>query len=430
MKQQLYAGVGRADITPAVGGRLFGYRPDHHSKSVNDRLSLTAAAFCQGDTKAILISATLGLFGNGLSDEIRALIAAETGFPHVVLTATHTHSGPDTCGIVGWGDVDRKYCDSILIPRIKEAAKEAAASLKPVILGIGTVQSKVGINRRQHNEDGSTSLGQNPWGVYDPTMTVLRFTEPDGKPVLNIVHYGCHCTAAGMNTEITRDWAGVMLDRLEKESGAPSLYLNGSAGDVGPRLPNAQTTGDLSHAIELGGAAALDAVRAWRNAKNGKPENLSVTADALKLPLKARMPYAEAKRLFNEMSGADGINLSGQVLNYYRSIIAAYDKKLPEEKVLTLPQTLIAVGDAVIVPFPFEIFSEISMRLREYSPYPYTLCTGCANGANGYLPSQAQLCRGGYEVDFFRTGRVQPFADDTDDNFIKENLRLIRKIKK
>ena len=52
-------------------------------------------------------------------------------------------------------------------------------------------------------------------------MTVVSFKDYNQKPVASIVHYGAHCTAAGMNTEISRDWAGVMIDRLSEESALP-----------------------------------------------------------------------------------------------------------------------------------------------------------------------------------------------------------------
>ena len=91
------------------------------------------------------------------------------------------------------------------------------------------------------------------------------------------------------------------------------------------------------------------------------------------------------------------------------------------------PQTIISLGDIVIIPFPFEMFSEIVMRLRDYSPYPYTLCLSCANGYNVYLPSEDQLCRGGYEVGCFMYGHLFPLSEKTDQNIINENLRIIRK---
>jgi hypothetical protein len=93
-------------------------------------------------------------------------------------------------------------------------------------------------------------------------------------------------------------------------------------------------------------------------------------------------------------------------------------------------QTIVSFGDVVFIPFPYEHFSEISLRLREYSPYPYTLTLSCTNGYNVYLPSEDQLCRGGYEVGCFMYGSIFPLADNTDNNIICENLRIIRENKK
>ena len=424
----LEAGIARKDITPDIGGQLFGYRPDVFSESVSDNLTVTAIALYQGDVTVMLISAAVGIFQTELSDKIRTAVTAETGVRHVLLSATHTHSGPNTAGLTGWGDVDSAYCDSILIPRTIEAAKEAVCSLKAVTLGIGTVKSHVGVNRRQHNIDGTISLGQNPWGVLDDTMTVLRFSEPCGKSVVNLVHYGCHCTAAGINTEITGDWAGVMLDRLETESGVPAVFINGAAGDIGPRLSNGQTIGDINYAHKLGGVAALDAVEAWKNAKHSRTVNLTVTAGELILPVKSRMPYHEAQKRLDELA-ENSMNIDAQKWSHYKDITDACNQNLPEETHLILPQILIALGDVVFVPFRFELFAEISLRMRKHSPFVHTLCMGYTNGFVSYLPSQDQLCLGGYEIDMFKTSRVQPLADNTDDNIIKENLTLIKSLK-
>ena len=61
----------------------------------------------------------------------------------------------------------------------------------------------------------------NPWGPFDPTMTVIRVQGESG-PIGTIVHYGAHPTTFVSSTRIiTRDWPGVMADRVEKLSGAP-----------------------------------------------------------------------------------------------------------------------------------------------------------------------------------------------------------------
>ena len=81
--------------------------------------------------------------------------------------------------------------------------------------------------RREIKEDGTTVLGQNPWGPKDPIMTVVSFRGEDGAIIANMIHYCCHCTASGKNDEITRDWAGVMTDMLEAQTGAITGFYAG-----------------------------------------------------------------------------------------------------------------------------------------------------------------------------------------------------------
>ena len=111
------------------------------------------------------------------------------------------------------------------------------------------------------------------------------------------------------------------------------------------------------------------------------------------------------------------------------NIVEAYEKgeEFPTHKVYD--QTVFAIGDIVFIPFPFEFFSEISLRLREYSDYQYTLAVGCTNGVNAYLPSQTELCRGGYEVFMFQYNGITSLADDTDTTIINENLRIMDNLK-
>jgi len=425
------AGAGREIITPAIGARLYGYTLDVFSLSVNDDLTATAIAFEYKGEKAVLISATVCLINTMLSDEIRGRVAEATGMPatNIILSATHTHSGPCTAGNTGWGELDREYCDGIFIPKIISAVKTALKNLVPAELGIGTVKSEIGINRRQLNKDNSVSLGQNPWGCYDPDLTVLSFKTLKGEPVANIIHYGAHCTASGKNTEITRDWAGVMIDALEKESGAVTAFFNGAEGDVGPRLANGLTVGNIEIAMEHGKKAAKDAVKAFEKIKECLPATLECLSGEIRLPFAPVMPLKEARKKLAGFKGEKHINLSGRTYEYLTAIVEAHQNSLPEETHFILGQTIIKIGPAVFIPFPFEVFSEISLRLRKYSPCPHTLMLGCTNGNYGYLPSQDQLCRGGYEIEMFRTSGVLTLAEDTDYHIISENLKIMEAFK-
>ncbi len=425
---KLYAGAGREIITPPVGAFLYGYRPDVVSTSVNDDLTATVIALKYGDVSAALISVTVCLVQTAIADRIRREVGEAAGIApeHVILSATHTHSGPRTDGTTGWGDVDMAYVESIFIPNIVKAAKKAFASMVPAVFGVGTAESKVGINRRETSVDGNIGLGQNPWGQYDPNMTVLSIKGEDGKPIVNLVHYGAHCTAAGMNNEITRDWAGIMIDTLERESGAVTAFFNGSQGDVGPRLSNGRTTGDLRYVNELGQIAAQDAVRIFRTIKDYRTAPLSAAAGTLRLPYAPMIPLAQAKAELAAFGGK--VPPHNAELMRYRTlegIVEEYESGRAAPEAFLLPQTVIALGPVAFVPFGFEFFSEISIRMRHHSRFAYTLCLSCTNGSNSYLPSEDQLCRGGYEVLMFRRGHVFCLADNTDTHILKENLRLL-----
>ncbi len=421
------AGAGREIITPAIGARLYGYTLDVFAKSVNDDLTATAIALEYKGVKAVLISATVCLINNELSDEIRNKVSEKTKIPasNIILSATHTHSGPCTAGNTGWGELDRKYCDGIFIPKIISAVKTSLKNLEPAVLGTGTVKSEIGINRRQLNNDNRVSHGQNPWGCYDPNLTVLSFRNMKGEPVANIIHYGAHCTASGKNTEITRDWAGVMIDTLETESGAVTAFFNGAEGDVGPRLANGLTVGNIEAAMEHGKKAAKDAVKAYKRIGAYSPATLECLTGDIRLPFAPVMPLKEAKKKLAAFKGEKHINLSGRTFEYLSAVVEAYKHGLPEETHFVLGQTIVKIGPAVFIPFPFEVFSEVSLRLRQYSICPHTLMLGCTNGNNGYLPSQDQLCRGGYEIEMFRTSGVLTLAEDTDYHIISENLKIM-----
>ncbi len=427
----LKVGASQKVITPEIGCQLFGYSYDVFSESVNDDLTATAIAFIDGEKKILAISATVCEISTEFALEVREKVAKEIGFDFsdIMLSATHTHSGPVTATMEGWGVVDRDYADNIFIPNIIKAAVEAVEKVKPAKIGASVVQSNVGVNRRQLFRNGAIDFGQNPWGLYDPNMTVIAIKDYDGNGIVNIIHYGAHCTAAGANHEISRDWAGVMIDCLERETKTVTAFFNGAEGDVGPRISNGLTTGDIRYVKELGAVAALDALKAYKEIKSFYPLELKVAKDKVSLPYKPVVSLEEAKAILAEYPAKPEHNAHRMRYVTMENIVQAYNngEEFPTHKVYD--QTVFAIGDIVFIPFPFEFFSEISLRLREYSDYQYTLAVGCTNGVNAYLPSQTELCRGGYEVFMFQYNGITSLADDTDTTVINENLRIMENLK-
>jgi hypothetical protein len=296
------------------------------------------------------------------------------------------------------------------------------------MVGVGKTDSKVGINRRKLMLDDRVVLSNNPWGTDDPEMTVVSFKDENNKTFANIVHYAAHCTTAGINTEITRDWAGGMIDRLETESGGITLFLQGLQGDIGPRLPNGEDKGDIKHVVELGAIAAIDAVRAYRDIRVYRDEEVKIVTGDVKLPHAPIMPLAEARSELAKLeAGEPGRWTSGNRSNLTR-VIALHEKGDTGESYFTYHQTLIKIGPIVLIPIPFEASSEISLRLRAYSKFGYTLALGCTNGSNSYLVAQDQICRGGYEVERFMAIGPRQLTHNADMHLINQNLQLMEKL--
>ena len=413
--ERLCLGVARELITPAVGCQLYGYSPDVFSESVEDELTVTAFYFRQGNTQALMLSATVCLIRTELSQRILSLIQEKFSIPKecCMLCATHTHSGPNTAGTSGWGDIDSEYCEGIFIPAILSATEKAVSSAQPVRMGTTSGISLTGINRRELSRKNTVVLGQNPWGCFNPRMTVISFVNLQGAPVANMIHYGAHGTAAGKNHEISRDWPGIMADTLEIQSGAVTAFFNGPEGDVGPRLSNQKTTGDIRYVRELGSVAAQDAVRIYDGIFSYCDISLSVSHKTLMLPLKKRMDREAAETMLEAYKGYT-TNYRGMIRTHLENVIASYEKGCTDKEALPVPQTVIALGDLVFVSFPYELFSEIGMRIDKAFRTKSVLSLSNTNGSEGYFITQDTICRGGYEVTMFLYGHIQPYCDDAD----------------
>jgi len=428
MCKQLLLGVAQTDITPEIGARLFGYGGNVRSESIHDNLTATAFWFEKDNTRALLMSITVCSIITPLADRIRAEIASSLSIPYenCILNVTHTHTGPTTAGMVGWGDVDTDYCENIFIPKILEVAKEAAAAPVPVKMGIAQGKSYVAINRRQVMPNNRIELGQNPWGPFCPDMTVISFRDNEGNAVANMIHYGLHGTAAGKSTVIGRDWSGIMVDRLATETGAITAFFCGPEGDVGPRLSNGETVGNIALMEELGGIAASDAVRIYKDIRSFHDAPLSCLSATVRIPFDKRISPEEATAGYERFSKEPG-GTAMALANHYKEVLASYENGYEEVDAKEIPQTIIKIGDVAFVSTPYELFSVIGMRIAEASPVPYTLNLVMSNGSEGYFITEDNLYlaphNGGYEVAMYCMTTLQPYTHDADFHLVSETLK-------
>ncbi len=436
----LKAGVGRTNVTPDMGVRLGGYGiKDRPAEKVLDPLHATALVLEQVGIKVAIINLDWICIDEKDTATIRALVNEITGIKkeYISVCTTHSHSTPNTLSAWGWGDKEFDYIEKA-IPLIAKSVKLANENLQPVKVGIATTECKAGVNRRGINEQHDTGgFIADPIGSYDPTMTVIRF-EAENDSVCSIVHYGAHGTAMGCTRDVTRDWMGVMKDRIESQTNAPVVFINGAIGDVGPRTNVLRSYGfcagggdGYTAVTEVGLRAASDALWAHYSIKEWHESlKLSVTVEDITLPY-AKLPDLEEAQEELIKIEAPALDEWGEKMceyKYWNAVIDAHQREILMERKFT--QTIIQLGPIVFIPFPGELFSGISLRLRAYSPFQYTLCSSVSNGSLGYLPTREARHRGGYETWVGRAYGAYQLAEDIDDHLVEQNLNLLRKVYK
>jgi hypothetical protein len=436
-------GFARRDVTPDPSVRLGGYgieiRP---AETINDRLNATSVFINRDEKNVIVINLDWLAIEEDDVDTIQELIKNETGVPkqNIIIAAIHSHTSPNTMGIAGWGNKETKYIEKA-IPEIVASAVEASKNIRPVKMGVGSIYSETGVNRREIQKDGRIFFGGDPSGYFDPEMTVVSFKDEKGV-VGMIVHYGAHATAFGNVPVVSRDWPGVMVDRIEKQIKAPVMFINGSIGDTGPRTNclredgsfSAGGGGDVDSIREVGYRAATDALQAFVKIKNYSGDIiLDVMADQVLFPYAPLHDFEKAKSEIMKLEpDKNKYGTPMYMYAHWSSVVKEHGKPEQERaKGRSYLQSILRLGDIVLIPFPGELFSETALRIRKASPFQYTLCSSVTNGCIGYIPTREARHRGGYEV-WFSDHLVDGHGliENIDDILVEDVLKRLRAVNK
>ena len=224
-----------------------------------------------------------------------------------------------------------------------------------------------------------------------------------------------------------------MIDRLEKLTGATTVFFNGPEGDVSPRLSTGGTTGpsnletgesELKEMAEVGSLAALDATRAYKQIREYREIDFNLLKGEIKLPYKPHLTLEQVKERLVEL-GDNPISVGLREQAALQDAIKKYEENFEFVDSMKFHQVMFNFNSTVFVPFPFEMFGSVSLRLRKFSPFQNTLCTCNTNGAEFYLPAQEDMVRGGYEVAIFKHAAFYRLEENTDATIINENLRIM-----
>ena len=237
--RELFAGVGRADITPAPDFPNGMWMAQKHLRGAGIHRSLFIQCIIVGtqDDAVAILNYDLCILSAKQVAEIRGAIQERIGLPaeRVWLYVTHNHAAPVTQDFYDREGADEVQAYIRALPGLSaRAAQQAWDGRRPARVASGSGRCEIGVNR-DLNHNGRMVTGPNPGGFVDSEVGVIRFDDLNGKPVAAIITYGCHPTFLGpTNKLISPDYPGVTRDVFESLTGTPCIFLQAGAGNVGP----------------------------------------------------------------------------------------------------------------------------------------------------------------------------------------------------
>ncbi len=428
------AGFETVDITPPVGAALNGFIARlSPSQGVDAPLAGRALALESGEVCCLIIGLDLLGLSPVFADRCVAELSACTGMPreHIVLSCSHTHSGPMTAPLRGIGPADEAYLDQ-LAAKLCRGAEQACKTLVPVVVSWGTAPVCIGVNRRALDGGGKAVLGVNPGGPCDQAVRVLHLRSDERSIVL--FHHACHPYCLGAEHPlISADYWGHAASLL-KGAGHECLYLNGCAGDIAPQLAFSGPDGGR----RTGHILAKAVLEACASARPERNPILRVGSAEVLLEHDQLTSWPELESCLSAPDRTVRAEESGQVevqtrlraswrewLQDLRRAATGGDRLAPLKGRISA----LRIGGGALIALPGEVFFEAGQRIAARLQADPVCIAAYGHGYIGYIPDAMSFQHGGYEVDeshrYVGLWRVSP---DSEAVLSREVDRLWNKI--
>ena len=377
----------------------FAARRDHSATALTP--GPEAIAMAVGDEVIVALDVI------GVDRELADMITESARLPNdVILTATHTHSGPGILpGRLGACSEEARTLAANAAATAARRALDSAGGctlewLEPAMPGLAH-------DRRRRRV------------AWDAQLRALRW-KSGGYVTGYLVSYPCHPSIIGStNTHLSPDYPGYLRTRIQEATGCPVIFLTGCAGDVNAgysERASSQRNHDIGRTpsdADLFGTTLAEALLAGR----WQPVDISAgvatrraDVDACLVPIDMEAPAQLRRQWERELRTAEG-----EARGLLKQWIAWSDKPgAGRQADYRLPVARMQLGDVSLAFLPGEPFLAADRELSAGSE-SRTIVSGYYLDCPGYLPDAAQYPLGGYEVtDAHRYyGMPAPFARGT-----------------
>ncbi len=358
------AGVGKEIITPdpllPVSG---GVGPGRPSKAKQGDLTARALVLQQGETKVAIVQLDLLGFPSVLCDRVRKQVPRIPA-ENILIGSTHTHSAPDCYGFPGPNgrpSGDLKYMDFVCNQAAK-AVNAALDAMQPAQLKAATGEAK-----------GKIAYNYYAPELYDPRMSVIQATTPEGKNICTLVNYAVHPEVLGNGVGlVSPDLVGPLCDQLEADLGGMGMFMNGAQGGMitadnrrldepsDPLKARWHDSRTWEECVRIGHLMATEAQRIVKDAAPQVDPPLACYSRDVKFPVESKLMW---------------MILVGSPLKYPHN----------DDKSITTRLNLVNVGNSQMLTVPGEALPNIGYYLKRHMKGENNLLFGLTNDAFGYI---------------------------------------------
>ena len=459
----LRVGVAEVDITPPKGFPLAGYYVERLATGTHDPLKARALVFRGEAEQAAVVTCDLVGIAADLTAEVRRRAFEQTGIPaeHIIVTATHSHTGPDYARDLyryldprsGPGAGAGKPYAAKLIYGLVDAVVTAHKRAEPVLVEVGSAlqETPISFNRRSVMRDGSVQTWMKldspgvlrAAGPIDPEVALLLVRPAEGgRPLGLLSNFALHLDTVG-GTRWSADFPFYIEQALRKSLGLDvlSVFGTGCCGDINHVDPARK---DRNKTDFIGRSLADTVTRALPSLRRVRQPALRVRRATVPLPLREVTveEVARAQPLLLDARAGKKVEFYAHVRAHRAIVLDQLRHKKPYARAADfisggLSHTWAGVGDhlpvevhviglgeeAAIVCLPGEIFVDLGLAIKRASPFRTTLVVELSNCAETmYVPTRAAYAGGGYEVTH---SAVMPGSGEM---LVEAALRLLRDV--
>jgi len=392
----LAAGAATVDITPDWPISLAGFASrTHHSEGARHPIHVRVIVLESGGDpgerqRTVIAGGDFLNWGAEQAPRLRQELATLAGTTpdHVLLAATHSHSGPQTSFGVhsGVGVADQRFVD-LLDERTLDAARTALANIEPVTVVRDQSNYPLGMFRRVPRGSGNVGHELTRQGPVDHRLTSIRFVTGDQRVKAVLVHYTCHPVIVAEHF-VSPEYTGFAMSHIEQQAQTTALYLQGFCGDINPDWTGEGRFGRGEDAdVQRVGTALADLVRGHFASAGSVLDPVPLTAEESPVDL----PF---QHLPDEATLRANLDAAPPVGEWSRIMLDH-----PERRTPTIPlivQRLDLAKGCSLLTMNGEISVAYGLRLRERTG-DTVLPVGYSNGMIGYVTTAEQIREGGYE---------------------------------